>query len=118
MEDFTMVNDEKELNDVEVIDTDEVCEQDEPEVAEGGLDGLSFALGATATLLVLKGIKKVIHSDPVQNKISEIKKNLAERKEQRAAAKEAKKLKFVKGSDNVKEGEVEDTVTGKVVNGK
>lgn len=118
MEDFTMVNDEKELNDVEVIDTDEVCEQDEPEVAEGGLDGLSFALGATATLLVLKGIKKIVNSDPVQNKISEIKENWAERKERRAAAKEAKKLKVVKNSDDVKEGEVEDTVTGKVVNGK
>lgn len=107
----TVINDE-ELNDVEVIDTNEV-EQEEPEVSEGGLDGLSFALGTVATLLVLKGIKKVVNSDQVQNKIADVKAKIAERKELKAAAKEAKKLKVVQ-SENVKEGVVEDTVTEKV----
>lgn len=107
----TMIN-EQELNDVEVIDTNEV-EQEEPEVSEGGLDGLSFALGTVATLLVLKGIKKVVNSDPVQNKIADVKAKIAERKELKAAAKEAKKLKVVQ-SEDVKEGTVENTVTEKV----
>ena len=109
----TMTNDEQELNDVEVIDTDMACEQEEPEVTEGGLDGLSLALGTVATLLVLKGIKKVVNSDPVQNKIADVKAKIAERKEQKAAAKEAKKLKVVQS--DAKEGTVDETVTDKVV---
>lgn len=95
MENNEMINDEQELNDVEVIDADEVCEQEDSEVSGSGLDGLSFALGTIATLVVLKGIKKVVNSEPVQNKISTVKAKIAERKEARAAAKAAKKLKVV-----------------------
>ena len=54
----------------------------------------------------------------MQNKISEVKANFAKRKEARLAAKEAKKLKVVEPTTDVKEGEGEDTVTGKVINGK
>ena len=114
----TMINEEQELNDIDVIDADEVCEQDDSEVMESGLDGLSFALGSVATLLVIKGIKKVISSDPVQNKISEVKEKLAERKERRAAAKEAKKLKVVKSKQDVVEGEVVANENDKAVNDK
>lgn len=95
MENEEMINDEQELNDVEVIDADEVCEQEDSEVGESGLDGLSFALGTIATLVVLKGIKKVVNSKPVQNKIADVKAKFAEQKERRAAAKAAKKLKVV-----------------------
>lgn len=114
----TMINDEQELNDVEAVDTDEVCEQDYPETEESGIDGLSFALGSVAALLVVKAVKKVVNSEPVQNKISEVKANFAKRKEARLAAKEAKKLKVGEPAADVKEGEVENTVTGKVINGK
>ena len=31
----TMINEEQELNDIDVIDADEVCEQDDSEVTEG-----------------------------------------------------------------------------------
>lgn len=95
MENEEMINDEQELNDVEVIDADEVCEQEDSEVGGSGLDGLSFALGTIATLVVLKGIKKVVNSKPVQNKIADVKAKFAEQKERRAAAKAAKKLKVV-----------------------
>lgn len=114
----TMINEEQELNDIDVIDADAVCEQDDSEVMESGLDGLSFALGSVATLLVIKGIKKVINSDPVQNKISEVKDKLAEHKERRAAAKEAKKLKVVKSKQDVVEGEVVTNKNDKAVNDK
>lgn len=114
----TMNNEEQELNDIDVIDADEVCEQDDSEVTESGLDGLSFALGSVATLLVIKGIKKVINSNPVQNKISEVKDKLAERRERRAAAKEAKKLKVVKSKQDVVEGEVVANENDKAVNDK
>lgn len=112
----TMINEEQELNDVEVIDTDMACEGEEPEVSDGSLDGLSFAFGAIAALLVAKGIKKVVNSAPVQNKISDVKAKIAERKELKAAAKEAKKLKVVQAA--VVEEDVEETVTDKVANGK
>ena len=95
MENEEMINDEQELNDVEVIDADEVCEQEDSKVSGSGLDGLSFALGTIATLVVLKGIKKIVNSKPVQNKIADAKAKFAERKERRAAAKAAKKLKVV-----------------------
>ena len=95
MENNEMINDEQELNDVEVIDADEVCEQEDSEVSGSGLDGLSFAMGTIATLVVLKGIKKVVNSEPVQNKIADVKAKFAERKERRAEAKAAKKLKVV-----------------------
>lgn len=95
MENNEMINDEQELNDVEVIDADEACEQEDSEVSGSGLDGLSFALGTIATLVVLKGIKKVVNSKPVQNKIADVKDKFAERKERRAEAKAAKKLKVV-----------------------
>lgn len=114
----TMINEEQELNDIDVIDADEVCEQDDSEVMESGLDGLSFALGSVATLLVIRGIRKVISSDPVQNKINEVKANLAEHKERRAAAKEAKKLKVVKSKQDVVEGEVVASKNDKAVNDK
>ena len=87
MENEEMINDEQELNDVDVIDADEVCEQENSEVSGSGLDGLSFALGTIATLVVLKGIKKVVNSKPVQNKIADVKAKFAEQKERRAAAK-------------------------------
>ena len=99
MENNEMINDEQELNDVEVIDADEVCEQEDSDVSGSGLDGLSFALGTIATLVVLKGIKKVVNSEPVQNKIADVKAKIAERKEARAAAKAAKKLKVVDAED-------------------
>lgn len=108
-----MVNDE-ELNDVEVIDTDEVCEQDDSEVTEGGLDGLSFAAGAIVTLLIAKGVKKVVNSAPVQNEVNKVKTKWKEHKEARAAAKEAKKLKIV-DTTVVKEAEVEPETEEKVV---
>jgi hypothetical protein len=115
----TKIYDEQELNDVETLDLDPVCEQDDSEVTEAGFDGLSFALGSVATLLVIKGIKKVINSDPVQNKISEVKDKLAERKEQRAAIKEAKKkLKVVKSKPDVVEGEIVTEENNKAVNDK
>ena len=95
MENEEMINDEQELNDVEVIDADEVGEQEDSEVGVSGLDGLSFALGTIATLVVLNGIKKVVNSKPVQNKIADVKAKFAEQKERRAAAKAAKKLKVV-----------------------
>ena len=95
MENEEMINDEQELNDVEVIDADEVCEQEDSEVSGSGLDGLSFALGTIATLVVLKGIKKVVKSEAVQSKIVDVKAKFAERKERRAEAKAAKKLKVV-----------------------
>lgn len=114
MENNEMIKDE-ELNDVEAIDTDEVCEQEDSEVSEGGLDGISFALGSVATLLVIKGIKKVINSDPVQNKIADMKAKMAERKEARAAAKAAKKLKVVDGEVVKKDNseEAKEKVSGK-----
>ncbi len=95
MENNEMIKDEQELNEVEAIDTDEVCEQEDSEVCEGGFDGISFALGTIATLVVLKGIKMVVNSEPVQNKIADVKTKFAEQKERRAAAKAAKKLKVV-----------------------
>lgn len=117
MENNEMINDEQELNDVEVIDADEVCEQEDSEVSEGGLDGLSFALGTIATLVVLKGIKKVVNSEPVQNKIADVKAKFAEQKERRAAAKAAKKLKVVEpevvDTEDSKEKETERKVSGK-----
>lgn len=114
-----MVNDEQELNDVEVIDTDAVCEQDDFEGTETSLDGLSFALGSVATLLILKGIKKVVNSEPVQNKISEVKEKFAEQKERRLAAKEAKKnLKVVKSKQDVVDTEVVTEENNKAVNDK
>lgn len=114
-----MVNDEQELNDAEVIDTDAVCEQDDFEETETSLDGLSFALGSIATLLILKGIKKVVNSEPVQNKISEVKEKFAEQKERRIAAKKAKKnLKFVKSKRDVVDTEVVTEENDKAVNDK
>lgn len=106
-------NEEQELNDAEVVDTDEVCEQDYPETEESGIDGLSFALGSVAALLVVKAVKKVVNSEPVQNKISEVKANFAKRKKARLAAKDAKNRNVVEPATDVKEGEVENTVTGK-----
>ena len=93
MENEEMINDEQELNDVEVIDADEVCEQEGSEVSGSGLDGLSFALVTIGTLVVFEGIKMVVNSEPVQNKIADVKAKFAERKEHRAAAKAAKKMK-------------------------
>lgn len=90
-----IVDEEQETNNVEVIDADETCEQDEAEVCESGLDGLSFALGAVATLLLVKGVKKVASSAPVQNGIAAVKTKIEDQKQRRAAAKEAKKLKLV-----------------------
>lgn len=96
MENYELVNDEQELNDVEVIDA-EVCDE-EAETYEGGLDGLSFALGAVGALLLMKGVKKVVNSELVQNGISNVKTKIEESKQKRAAAKEAKKLKLIEGN--------------------
>lgn len=113
MENYELVNDEQELNDVEVIDA-EVCD-DEAETCENGIDGLSFALGAVATLLLVKGVKKVVSSAPVQNGISNAKTWIEGNKQKRAAAKEAKKLKLVeKAADEQDETEE----PAKAVNGK
>ncbi len=115
MENNEMINDEQELNDVEAIDADEVCEQEDSEVGGSGLDGLSFALGTIATLVVLKGIKKVVNSEPVQNKIADVKAKFAEQKERRAAAKAAKKTMKVVDAEAVTE---ESKETDKKVSGK
>lgn len=108
MENKEMINDEQELNDVEVVDADEVCEQEDSEVSGSGLNGLSFALGTIATLVVLKGIKKVVNSKPVQNKIADVKAKFAEQKERRAAAKTAKKRE-VDDAEVVNEKESKET---------
>lgn len=113
MENYELVNDEQELNDVEAIDA-EVCD-DEAETCENGLDGVSFALGAVATLLLVKGVKKVVNSTPVQNGISSTKTWIEGKKQKRAAAKEAKELKLVEKTA-VEQDETEEPA--KAVNGK
>lgn len=116
MENYELVNDEQELNDVDVIDA-EVCDE-EAETCENGLDGVSFALGAVAALLLAKGVKKVVNSEPVQNGISSVKTKIAENKQKRAAAKEAKKLKLIETTGEVKTADEETEEPAKVVNGK
>lgn len=116
MKNYELVNDEQELNDVEVIDA-EVCDE-ETETCENGLDGLSFALGAVATLLLVKGVKKVVNSEPVQNGISSVKAKIAENKQKRAAAKEAKKLKLVEKTGKFEATEEETEEPAKAVNDK
>lgn len=113
------VAEEQELNDVEVINADEAYEQDEAEVCEGGLDGLSFALGAVATLLLAKGVKTVVSSAPVQNGIASIKTKIEDQKQRRAQAREAKKLKLVEKSGK-SNADVIDVTTepAEAVNGK
>lgn len=114
MENYELVNDEQELNDVEVIDA-EVCD-DEAETCENGIDGVSFALGAVGALLLATGVKKVVNSAPVQNGISNAKTWIEGKKQKRAAAKEAKKLKLVEGA--VSEPTEESEGPAKAVNGK
>lgn len=116
MENYELVNDEQELNDVEVIDA-EVCDE-ETETYEGGLDGLSFALGAVGALLLVKGVKKVVNSEPVQNGISSVKAKIEESKQKRAAAKEAKKLKLIEGTAKSVTAEENTEEPAKAVNDK